>query len=191
MSKYLDFFDDVYYINLDSRIDRREKFESQSKMLGIPSNRFSAITPKEGEYQVHETYDNENDRITHKFKVGCGLSHKAIVRLAKERNLENVLIFEDDCIFLDSYKDDIVTYVNELKTLKEWDLFYIGGSPANECKRINNTKHLYRTEGMYGAHAYALNRSFYDVILKSFNPINDIIDTFYINYDSGKKIHFG
>ena len=40
-------------------------------------------------------------------------------------------------------------------------------------------------------HTYALNRSFYDVILKSFNPINDIIDTFYINYDSGKKFISG
>jgi len=39
-----DFFDKIYYINLDSRIDRREKMEEQLNKLGITAERFPAIT---------------------------------------------------------------------------------------------------------------------------------------------------
>jgi glycosyl transferase family 25 len=100
MNKFLGYFDDVYYINLDYREDRRKLFEQRSLDIGINAKRFSGIVPEDGLYDKIESNQKDTRR---KWKVGCTLSHQAIVREAKERGLENVLIFEDDCIFLDGF----------------------------------------------------------------------------------------
>jgi len=187
MSKYLNFFEDVYYINLDSRIDRRKKFEKRSKDVGIEPNRFSAITPNEGEYPPLRNA-SDLDTLLHKFKVGCTMSHQAVIKIAKENKLNNVLIFEDDCVFLDGFKNELIKYVNELKSL-EWDMFYLGGEPTNYCEKVTENLYWCNQGGMYAAHAYAVNNSFYDRII-SFDPYNILIDMMYIN-TSNRKYFLG
>lgn len=92
MSKYIDH---IFYINLDRRADRREEIETQLKAFGLPYERFSAIeTPGQG-------------------IVGCGLSHTAVLRLAKERGYKNILILEDDFEFLVS-KDEFESHLTQL-----------------------------------------------------------------------------
>ena len=77
--------------------------------------------------------------------------------------LTNVLIFEDDCVFYDGFKEKAKIYVNELKNM-EWDLFYFGGLCIQKCTSI--TTNLFRVHGgLYGAHAYAVNHTYYDKIL--------------------------
>jgi glycosyl transferase family 25 len=72
----------VFYINLDKRVDRKEHIESELAKYGIEAERFSAIArPDQG-------------------ILGCGQSHLAVIKLAKERGYKNVLIFEDDFLFL-------------------------------------------------------------------------------------------
>jgi len=73
--------DHVFYINLDKRTDRREHIEAEFAKYDIEAERFSAI-PRPGQGIV-----------------GCGLSHLAVIKLAKERGYKNVLIFEDDFEF--------------------------------------------------------------------------------------------
>jgi GR25 family glycosyltransferase involved in LPS biosynthesis len=73
--------DRMYYINLDRRGDRRGEVEAEFTKMGLTVERFSAIDRKPG-------------------IVGCGLSHLAVLKLARERGLKNVLIFEDDFQFL-------------------------------------------------------------------------------------------
>ena len=68
----------IVYINLERRTDRRQQFESEMKKLGIQAERFSAIeTPGHG-------------------ILGCGQSHLAVLKLARDRGWSSVLIFEDD-----------------------------------------------------------------------------------------------
>jgi len=75
------YIDHVFYINLASRPDRRQQFETQATLYGISYERF--------------------DAIPHTFGiVGCTRSHQAVYRLAQERQYKNVLIFEDDFEFL-------------------------------------------------------------------------------------------
>ena len=76
------YIDQVFYINLDRRKDRRNHIESTFQKYGIDKyERFSAIP--------------------HDFGiVGCTKSHQAVYKLAKERGYKNVLIFEDDFEFL-------------------------------------------------------------------------------------------
>lgn len=183
MSKFLGYFDDVYYINLDYREDRRKLFEQRSAEIGINAKRFSGIVPEDGEYEKMESNQLDTRR---KWKVGCTLSHQAIVREAKERGLENVLIFEDDCIFLDGFIPKAQLSVNDLKE-QEWDLMYFGGQPNQYATYCTDNLGQIKNGGIYSTHAYAINHTFYDKMLNIGPEQFDTIDILYLNYDSSQR----
>ena len=78
-----EFVDHVFYINLDRRPDRKTHIESQLSAIGI------------NEYERFAAVDRPGNGI-----VGCGYSHLAVLKLARERRYNNVLIFEDDFMFM-------------------------------------------------------------------------------------------
>jgi GR25 family glycosyltransferase involved in LPS biosynthesis len=174
MEKVLDFFGDTYYINLDHRVDRREKFEKDSYELGVKAKRFSAIRPKledipDSIMQVfNHNHPNDSPERAHHLQillgeVGCSLSHRAVVKEAKDRGLNNVLIFEDDCKFLPEWKSEIEKVTSDLNTI-EWDLIYFGGNLTSPTIPI--TDNLGSATGtVWTSHSYAVNRSFFDSML--------------------------
>jgi GR25 family glycosyltransferase involved in LPS biosynthesis len=183
MNKFLGYFDDVYYINLDYREDRRKLFEQRSLDTGINAKRFSGIVPEDGLYDKIESNQKDTRR---KWKVGCTLSHQAIVREAKERGLGNVLIFEDDCIFLDGFITKAQLCVNDLKE-QEWDLMYFGGQPNQYATYCTDNLGQIKNGGIYSTHAYAINHSFYDKMLNVGPEHFDTIDILYLNYESSQR----
>ena len=72
--------DKVVYINLSKREDRRAHIESVLSEYGISAQRFEAIEHSHGLY-------------------GCGLSHLAVLKMARDNSWNNVLILEDDILF--------------------------------------------------------------------------------------------
>jgi len=163
------YFDSAYYINLSHRKDRREQFERRSKEAGFEAERFEAICP--APIPASQTTDEREH-----FKLGCTLSHHGCIRLAQERQQERVLIFEDDSVFVPDFATKFLRYVEELKTIENWSLFFLGGSPEPDynnpggvCEQI--TPNIYLNPGaIWGTHAYAINSRFYSKILaiKSF-----------------------
>ena len=71
----------IFFINLDRRTDRLQEIEEDLAKYGLNAERFSAIAHDQG-------------------IVGCGKSHLAVMKLARERGYSNVLILEDDFTFL-------------------------------------------------------------------------------------------
>ena len=67
-----------FYINLDSRTDRRAEFESECQKMGISVERFPAI------------------RMPNAPAIGCSKSHLECLKLARTRKYPYVYIFEDD-----------------------------------------------------------------------------------------------
>ena len=181
--KYLDFFDDCYYINLNHRVDRKDLFERRSSEVGINAIRFIGVEPKEEDCPLLPTALMETRR---KYKVGCTLSHKRIVELANERNLENVLIFEDDCIFLDGFQEKVKKCVDELRNI-DWDIIYFGGEVNNHC--VNVSENLVKVEngGVYCTHAYAVNKKFYHAFINMNEHHVDVIDIFLLNYSVNNR----
>jgi GR25 family glycosyltransferase involved in LPS biosynthesis len=86
--------DKIFYINLDKRLDRREEIEKELNFMELKYERFCAIEHENG-------------------LVGCGYSHLAVLKIAKERKYKNVLIFEDDFTFLVS-KSELENYFEML-----------------------------------------------------------------------------
>ncbi len=104
------YFEAIYCINLDSETGRWQAIQERFKRLGILHRvrRFSAIETPESHH------------------IGCALSHRKIIEQAQEQQLCNVLVFEDDTIFLEDTLMHLDRSVTELKT-QNWNVFHLGG----------------------------------------------------------------
>lgn len=175
----LDYIEKAYYINLDCRTDRKELFEQRTKELGISVQRFPAVM-----VNPEDIKNPHGDKYWHN-KVSNFYSHTAIIKEAKELGLKNIWIFEDDCVFTQGFMEKAQNCINDLKEI-EWDMFYFGGEPNNQT--IYHSDNIVKTDGVYGAHSYLVNHTFYDKIL-SFNLVNGI-DILYLNFHTSDKKYY-
>jgi hypothetical protein len=85
-----------FYINMDSRSDRRKEFEVESHTLGIEVERFTAI---------HAPYTPP--------AIGCSKSHLECLKLAKLRKYPYVFIFEDDfeCLVTKQEFHEVLSFI--------------------------------------------------------------------------------
>ena len=107
-------FDRIVVINLKRCPERLEQFKKQAKEYEFNFEIFEAIEHEIGSY-------------------GCSLSHFEIIKKAKKDNLKNVLVFEDDAVFLYPKKyvwQSIKKYFSE-----KCDVFYLGSNLAWECNQ--------------------------------------------------------
>lgn len=169
-----DFFKKCFYINRKDRTDRRETFENQLKSLGLFdwAIRYEAVdkTTVEKEFPNKSDYDRS--------QTACGSSHKNIIKIAKENNFENVLIFEDDALFLENFNEVIKKSIEQSKELN-WDLFYLS------CNLFDNpinfiSENLINISSCYCTHAYCVNKSAYDKFL-SYDPTTQPVDVFLLH----------
>jgi GR25 family glycosyltransferase involved in LPS biosynthesis len=137
-----------FYINLNSRVDRKLHVEHQLNIVGIRDNvkRFNAI-------------HNVNGRI------GCSLSHLKCIQMAKEKNMECVLILEDDVSFL--LPEDFVQNVNDFLSnpKNKWDVLLLAGNnlppfTTNDEVSIRVT-HCQTTTG------YIVRQHYYDTLISN------------------------
>ena len=137
----------IIYINLDSRIDRRTHFESQFTKIGLNPQRFSAIRNADG-------------------AIGCSMSHIACLELAIRNNWDHVLVCEDDATITNP--GHLVYNVNQfLKRFGDsWDVLLFGGNnyqpfrqESPECVRIANCQ---------TTTAYLVQRPYYETLLTNF-----------------------
>ena len=135
---------DCYIINLESRQDRKEYMLEEIKKLNLNSVKFFPAV-------IHEIPI-----------VGCTISHIECIRLAKERNLEYVLILEDDVEFISNVTDVLN---NSWKSLQEldWNILYLGGLIRDSGSYVN--KNLISVLKVNTTHTYIVHNRFYDTIL--------------------------
>lgn len=144
------------YINLDSRPDRREQFESHFKELCrtypteytfFPITRFSAI---------------QHDRGA----IGCSKSHIECIMFAKHNGWDHALIMEDDALikypavlskqvsaFLSGFKDN-------------WDVVLFSGNNYPPFKI--ETPYCFRIANCQTTGCYLVSSRYYDTLLRNF-----------------------
>jgi len=108
----------IFYINLDTRPDRRVHFEKEIKKLDLNAFRFNAIKHTCG-------------------ALGCSMSHLKLLQYAKQQNLDHILIMEDDIKFL---APDIFTNSlnNFLSNNIDFDVLLISGNNMGEYTKIED-----------------------------------------------------
>ena len=109
----------IFYINLDTRPDRKTFFENQMRMIGINNaKRFNAIKHNIG-------------------AIGCSLSHLELLKYAKEQNMDHILIMEDDIMF--TRPQMFLYYLNNFLTKhKNFDVLLIAGNNMGQYNRLDN-----------------------------------------------------
>jgi GR25 family glycosyltransferase involved in LPS biosynthesis len=150
------YFCKIYVINLDSRPDRMRECQNEFNKLGIETERFPGIV-------FTGTQDDYWNRC-----MGCHLSHLSIIKKAKELNLKNILIFEDDVKFINNPVEILSNALIQLPC--EWDMFYLGGNICRKMTKIS--ENIAKLSHAQSTHAYAINGNFYDIILNKMNEFN-------------------
>jgi len=161
MNNPFDFFEEIYCINLDHRTDRWQLAQEEFKKLGILDRvqRFSAIKHDDG-------------------RVGVIKSNLEIVKIAKQKNLKNVLVFEDDVkfIFENNPLDNLEKAIKQSKNHK-WKLFYLGANTHNKLIRIDTN--LILLKNSFAVHSMAYDNSIFDKFISyasKTNKINNQLD---------------
>jgi glycosyl transferase family 25 len=109
----------IFYINLEHRVDRKHHVESQLDSIGLKGTRFNAIKMENG-------------------AIGCSMSHLKLLQLALKSELDHILIVEDDILFLDPelFKTQINAF---LKDLKSWDVILFAGNNMPPYQKVDDT----------------------------------------------------
>jgi len=175
-----DVFKNIYIVNLDSRSDKWQAVKQELERIGITNyKRFSAIKPNLNDYPA-EYYnrftlagaDHEKYKIG---SLGCKLSHIEIIKNARNNNLENILIFEDDVIFREDAQNIFDRAMNQMPN--DWQMIYFSGHHRKPFKLIaDNVAKIYAT---YTTHGYVIRNSLYDIIIEKALISGKELDVFY------------
>ena len=150
MNYPFDNFDIIYYINLDSRLDRKESILHELQKMNINITKIKRIA-------------GVVDKIP---ALGCYKAHLNCLYDFKENKYNNCLIFEDDFIF--NY-DMIQTYNylnNFFANNIEWDVIMISYI-ANKYK-FTNFDFILKLDDAKTASGYGVNKNFLDTLLKNY-----------------------
>jgi glycosyl transferase family 25 len=192
--KLKDFIKKGYYINLDYRTDRNENTINELKKYDLYDvvQRYPAI--KAFDKTIKCEFGTEE---WHKCTTSLTKTNIEIVKKAKEENLENILILEDDILFHDkeipygsSYcpMKTIEKSLDSLMKIPDWEIFYLGGSIFDKYLQMVDFN-LIKVGKILTSHAFILNHRGYDKILNSNNKevpndilLNGVLDQKYSIY---------
>lgn len=144
------FFSKCYCINLDRRQDRWENSSKIFQKFGISVERFSAFDGK-----------TLNLPYPHASELGGSISHMSVLKMAKELNLPNVLIFEDDVVIDEDVDNKFSNIISQIPL--EWDMIYFGGNHQGNISQV--TENFFRVSHTYALQMYAVNNKCYDKII--------------------------
>ena len=160
MGNSFDFFEKIYCINLKHRTDRWENCQNQFFQLDI----LHRVIRKEGVMCRHPKLSEKQNA-----QIGCALSHYSILKEAQSKNYSNILVLEDDFLFLEEGEilhSKINKSTSELP--KNWDLFYFGGffvKGYDYAPTEKYSKNLIRAKTCFCTHAISYSKSAINKIL--------------------------
>ena len=165
-NKLFDFIDGAFYINLDHRVDKKEYMENHFKELGILPfvKRKRAYSPLDLGYTPNE--DGRFEHIT--YSLGNKTTHLDLIKLAKEQNYKNILLFEDDAWFYDcdEYKavDVIKKALKQLEKRPDWELLYFGIDSGDAAFDLVDDNLVAVKDGVC-THAILINSTIFDRLI--------------------------
>ena len=157
ISKYID---KIIYINLENRNERKKEIEGELNKFGLSYKRFNAISAP-------------NFGI-----LGCGLSHLAVLKMARANKWKNVLIFEDDFMFLvdkEEFEKNIGLLFNEENPV-DFDVCMLSYNliksvPSVKYPFLNKVLEVQTTSG------YIVNEKMYDRLIELYEWSTPLLES--------------
>ena len=134
------------YINLSSRVDRKQHVEKELAKIGIEYDRFNAVKLPNG-------------------AIGCSMSHLKCLQIAKQGAWSHVFICEDDIQFLEPelFKTQLDTFLKNHQ--EDWDVLLVAGNNMPPYLPIDDTcvqvKQCQTTTG------YIVKQHYYDTLIEN------------------------
>jgi hypothetical protein len=145
-----DLSNDIYILNLKSRVDRRQHILSQFKK--IDCKKFTLVDAVDGSLF-------ENNTRLKSGMLGLVLTYVEIYKSWVKNESDNILIVEDDCVFDEEFAVKLSAYISNVP--KKWEMLYFGA---------NHNYHMGEKTEKINDYCIRLNNSFsaHCVLLKSF-----------------------
>jgi glycosyl transferase family 25 len=135
----------AFYINLESRPDRKIHVENELKKVGIKAERFNAIKMQNG-------------------AIGCSMSHLKCLQIAKEKGWKNLLIIEDDIEFTNPglFKKKFDKF---LKTQGKWDVVLLAGNNMPPYEEVGD--YCVKISRCQTTTGYMVNGHYFDTLIEN------------------------
>ena len=149
----LEKLENMFCINLEKRPDRWDLVSKEFKKHNLCVERVDAV-------------DGSNfdlSKFKHRLKMmemGCTMSHLKVLKLAQERALPYVCVFEDDVMFTNEIQN-ISMYLSNVPD--DWKILYIG---SNCPRRHNINKFVCKLYKPVTTHAMIINSSEYEGLIQ-------------------------
>ncbi len=154
------FFDKIYCISIDNRIDRRTEAKKQFADVGLLERVEFIIVKKHPDNQ----------------EQGIFQSHMKCLKKGLQTGARNILVFEDDVLIKNFQPQVLLNAEDFLKNTPPWNGFFLGAISSKMT--ATDTKSIVKIKYRCLAHAYALNGQFARrIVQESWNniPFDDLL----------------
>jgi GR25 family glycosyltransferase involved in LPS biosynthesis len=163
--KLNEYFDKIYCINLDRRVDRWEECQDQFKKHNLSVERFSAI----------DGLTIENKTKLANGELGILKTHIELIKDAKEKGYKNILILEDDVEFTENLNEKFSSVINQIPN--NWIMLYLGANHVGGVFQLS--ENICQVIHSYAIHAFAINSELFDLIINGLPKYKKPVDVFY------------
>jgi len=188
MHIFNEYFDNVYLLNTDRRIDRFKLMHKRLTQAQIQYEKFTGITGNTVNPFWSFLKHNSNYWPSSN-TVACNISHLNIYRQALDRGEKRILILEDDLLI---HKNSDAIFRERLQILPKWNLLYLCYIPLssdqsywnfNLINHIDINNYFFQAKDIWSLMAYALDDTLMSYMLHSYSqnfPCE--IDRYFVNY---------
>jgi GR25 family glycosyltransferase involved in LPS biosynthesis len=146
----------IYVINLKERTDRREHIINQL-------NNINCV-----EYDIIDAVDGskiENPSRIKNGAFGLLMTYKNIHNDWKNKGGSDILIVEDDCMFVENFNDYLESYIKSVPS--DWDMLYFGANHnyhmGQQTQKIND--YCVKTNNSYSAHCVLMRPRIFEELI--------------------------
>ena len=181
------FSKNIFVLNLKKREDRLEHIKRQLKKIGCDN------------YSIIECVDGslvENPTTIKNGAYGLILTYYKIYEEIKNKNLNELIIIEDDCVFDKNFCNEIINFKNNIP--EDWSILYFGGNHNTHVGsggplRIND--YVHKVHSTFSAHCIVIKFQIFEKLihlLGTYNREADVVLSYlqkeHSSYTTNKKI---
>jgi GR25 family glycosyltransferase involved in LPS biosynthesis len=152
-----DIFPNIFVINISNNTERRDHIINELQNINFIF--LEAIVPNIRHPKKRQ-------------KLGNRLSHLEAIKIAKNNNWSNVLVFEDDIVINQSIITKIVLQnIYNFIYSQEWACFYLGGKHCTFPNKVIYPN-IRGASRVIGTHAIAYHQKYYDDFISLYSIRN-------------------
>jgi glycosyl transferase family 25 len=159
-SEWCGFFDLILVLNLESRVDRRNEIADEllknNIKLGVDAHIFKAVRP-----DAAGDFPSVGAR-------GCFESHLLMLKQARDKGVQHLLIVEDDLSIDKSWSSCASDLINKIQDI-DWDIIYFGYELLHDLEKSSAVDNIVIKKWDYPVrttHFYAVHNKIFDRLIE-------------------------